>query len=125
MVLTKESKEEPPTFLSKPIIREEDDGNKLVFECKLLCNPSPEVSWYRGETLIETDIRTQSFVQEFDPHKYFVSLEIDDVVETDCGIYKVHVKNIHGHVSASISLNFTRKSYMIDHLTFLHDIYFL
>ena len=33
-----------PTFLHKPILRQEDDGNRLVFECELIANPRPTVS---------------------------------------------------------------------------------
>jgi hypothetical protein len=39
-----------------------------------------------------------------------VILELNDVVETDAGLYKVKAKNKYGEVSASINLNFSRES---------------
>lgn len=40
---------------------------------------------------------------------FLVVLELDDVVETDAGLYKVKAKNKMGEVAASINLNFSRK----------------
>lgn len=36
-------------------------------------------------------------------------LELDDVIESDAGLYKVKAKNKMGEVAASINLNFSRK----------------
>lgn len=36
-------------------------------------------------------------------------LELDDVIETDAGLYKVKAKNKMGEVAASINLNFSRE----------------
>ena len=36
-------------------------------------------------------------------------LEINDVVESDAGLYKVRAKNKFGEVAASINLNFSRE----------------
>ena len=38
-----------------------------------------------------------------------VVLEINDVVESDAGLYRVKAKNKFGEVAASINLNFSRK----------------
>ena len=38
-----------------------------------------------------------------------VVLELNDVIETDAGLYKVKAKNKFGEVAASINLNFSRK----------------
>ncbi|XP_076353504.1 neural cell adhesion molecule 1-like [Tachypleus tridentatus] len=96
-----------PTFVHKPKLRQEDDGNKLVFECQLVANPRPEVAWFREETKLIDDLRTLTKVTETGPNKYNISLELDDVIETDAGLYKVKAKNKQGAVSASINLNFT------------------
>jgi len=98
-----------PTFTLKPKIRQEDDGNKLIFECQLNSNPRPEIRWFRENILVNEDYRTISKITEYSPNKYTVSLVIDDVIESDAGTYKVLAKNKRGEVSASINLNFTRK----------------
>lgn len=101
--------EVPPTFVLKPKIRQEDDGNKLVFECQLVSNPRPDIVWYRGTTRLKDDFRTVMKINEISSNKYTVALEVNDVIESDAGVYKVTAKNKQGEVSASINLNFTRK----------------
>lgn len=99
----------PPTFISKPRIREEDDGNRLVFECQLIAYPRPEIIWYKENEVINVDIRTNSKLLEVGLNKFLVSLELNDVIENDAGIYRIKARNKQGEVSASINLNFTRK----------------
>ena len=50
---------------------------------------------------------------------YMVVLELDDVVESDAGLYKIKAKNTYGEVSASINLNFSRKL----HLVLIHSMF--
>ena len=98
-----------PSFVKKPALRQEDDGNRLIFECKLAGNPKPEVIWFREDIRIDEDGRTTISVNEDGKNQYAVILELNDVVETDAGLYKVKAKNKYGEVSASINLNFSRK----------------
>ena len=98
-----------PSFVKKPALRQEDDGNRLVFECKLAGNPKPEVTWFREDIKIQNDERATFKVQEEGRNTFAVILELNDVVETDAGLYKVKAKNKYGEVSASINLNFSRK----------------
>ena len=42
-------------------------------------------------------------------------LEINDVVESDAGLYKVRAKNKFGEVAASINLNFSREWMLFTH----------
>lgn len=48
-------------------------------------------------------------IQSIAGNKFLVVLELDDVIETDAGLYKVKAKNKMGEVAASINLNFSRK----------------
>ena len=48
-------------------------------------------------------------VAETPGRTYMVVLELNDVIETDAGLYKVKAKNKFGEVAASINLNFSRK----------------
>ncbi|CAG5037833.1 unnamed protein product [Parnassius apollo] len=96
-----------PSFTQKPQLRQEDDGNKLIFECQLLASPKPEISWYRSDELLKEDNRTKFKIQSIANNKFLVILELDDVIETDAGLYKVKAKNKMGEVAASINLNFS------------------
>lgn len=103
--------EHAPTFTVKPRIKEEDDGNRLIFECELDAIPQPEIQWFKNEQLIVDgeDHRIQYCIRETKPHHYLVTLDIDDVIEIDSGMYRVSARNLSGHVTASIRLNFDRK----------------
>ncbi|KAH9628229.1 hypothetical protein HF086_006706 [Spodoptera exigua] len=96
-----------PSFTQKPQLRQEDDGNKLVFECQLVASPKPEICWFRSDELLKEDNRTKFKIQSIANNKFLVVLELDDVIETDAGLYKVKAKNKMGEVAASINLNFS------------------
>ena len=104
-----------PSFTQKPQLRQEADGNRLIFECQLISSPKPEISWYRGEVELGPDTRTNFRMQSVGTNKFLVVLELDDVIETDAGLYKVKAKNKMGEVAASINLNFSRK-WIVDFL---------
>ncbi|EDW50927.1 GM26811 [Drosophila sechellia] len=96
-----------PSFVKKPQLHQEDDGNRLIFECQLLSSPKPDIEWFRSDNKVVEDVRTKFKIQPVGENKYTVVLELDDVVETDAGLYKVKAKNKSGEVSASINLNFS------------------
>lgn len=98
-----------PSFTQKPQLRQEDEGNRLIFECQLLASPKPEITWFRGETQLAEDNRTNMRIQSVGTNKFLVVLELDDVIESDAGLYKVKAKNKMGEVAASINLNFSRE----------------
>lgn len=98
-----------PSFLKKPQLRQEDDGNRLIFECTLLSSPKPEIEWFRSDVKLVEDARTKFKIQPIGDNKFTVILDLDDVIETDAGLYKVKAKNNLGEVAASINLNFSRK----------------
>ena len=41
-----------PTFTERPVIRQSDEG-KIVFECKLVGDPLPDVVWYHNDNRIK------------------------------------------------------------------------
>lgn len=98
-----------PSFTKKPSLRQEDDGNRLVFECQLLASPKPDIQWFRSDVLLSEDSRTTFKIQSIGTNKFLVVLELDDVIESDAGLYKVKANNKMGDVAASINLNFSRK----------------
>lgn len=98
-----------PSFTQKPQLRQEDDGNRLIFECELLSKPKPTIQWFRSDNELTEDDRIQFKLNALDETKYKVILDINDVAEEDAGLYKVKAKNAMGEVAASINLNFSRK----------------
>lgn len=102
--------ESVPAFTQKPQLRQEDDGNRLIFECQLVGAPQPDITWFRGETELKADKRTVFKNTKIATNKYLVVLELDNVIESDAGLYRVKAKNKHGEVFASINLNFSRES---------------
>lgn len=98
-----------PSFTQKPKLHQEDDGNKLIFDCKLLSSPKPEIDWFRGDVHVKESKRIAIIIKPGANNLYDVQLILDDVEEEDAGLYKVKSKNKYGEVSASINLNFSRK----------------
>jgi len=96
-----------PSFTQKPKLRQEDDGNKLIFECKLLANPKPDIEWFRGDEAVEESKRVEVVIKPGAKNLFDVQLIVDDVEEEDAGLYKVKARNKYGEVAASINLNFS------------------
>lgn len=94
-----------PTFAKKPSIRQEDEGKRLLFECRILAEPKPSISWYHDGTLVETKGRFKNIVQK-DGNAFHSILQIEDVTIEDAGKYQVTAKNELGESNATISLNF-------------------
>lgn len=46
-----------PTFAKKPAIRQEEDGKRLVFECRIQADPRPVVSWFHNGNAVSADSR--------------------------------------------------------------------
>lgn len=98
-----------PSFTKKPKLRQEDDGNKLIFDCQLSASPQPDIEWYRSDVKVTESRRIKITVKQTSKNIHDVQLILDDVEEEDAGLYKVKAKNKYGEVSASINLNFSRK----------------
>ncbi|GFR28830.1 ig-like domain-containing protein [Trichonephila clavata] len=47
----------PPTFAKKPSIRQEDEGRRLLFECRILADPKPTVYWYHDNDPVKESSR--------------------------------------------------------------------
>lgn len=96
-----------PRFTQKPALKQEDNGNRLVFHCILEANPKPEVSWFRGTTPLNPGDRLRMQVVPAGGNAYNILMDINHVTQDDGGMYKVNAKNRLGEVSASINLNFS------------------
>ncbi|XP_041366543.1 twitchin-like isoform X3 [Gigantopelta aegis] len=97
-----------PRFTQKPSLKQEDNGQRLVFQCALEASPKPEILWFRGDTALSNSDRIKMRVDPAGGGSAFnVILEIFGVGQNDAGTYKVVAKNRLGEVSASINLNFS------------------
>ncbi|XP_065941806.1 twitchin isoform X17 [Magallana gigas] len=96
-----------PRFTQKPVLKQEDNGAKLVFQCTLEASPKPDIQWFQGTTPISQSNRIKMRVEPAGGNKYNVMMDIIGVTAADAGTYKVVAKNKLGEVSASINLNFS------------------
>ena len=99
-----------PTFIQKPIIKQENDGKRLIFECKIAADPKPDLFWSRDDVPISDSGRYLIYCDPLPNNAYVACLEIDDVNASDAGKYKVSAKNTLGESNAHIQLNFDSKS---------------
>ncbi len=95
-----------PTFTERPVIRQTDD-QKIVFECRLVGEPLPEVVWFHDEVRlkVESSRRHKTTVVKADS-AYLCQLEISSVEQGDAGVYKAVARNSLGEGTAKINLAF-------------------
>ncbi|CAF1402962.1 unnamed protein product, partial [Adineta steineri] len=94
-----------PVFTQKPIIKQDNGGKRLIFECKISAEPKPDIVWSRDDILIEDSGRYLIYCDTLPNNSYLACLEIDDVNTSDAGKYKVSAKNNLGETNANIVLN--------------------
>ncbi|GFU27590.1 hypothetical protein TNCV_283081 [Trichonephila clavipes] len=93
-----------PTFVEKPKIISEDEGKRIIMECKVKANPKPTITWFLDNVVIkETNRIVQTVKQEKDV--YTIRLELKSPELTDAGLYKCNVKNVAGESNANLTLN--------------------
>ncbi|PRD35198.1 UNVERIFIED_CONTAM: unc-22 [Trichonephila clavipes] len=64
-----------PTFVEKPKIISEDEGKRIIMECKVKANPKPTITWFLDNIVIkETNRIVQTVKQEKDV--YTIRLEL-------------------------------------------------
>ncbi len=100
-----------PTFTERPVIRQPEDGGegRVIFECRLVGEPKPEVAWYHNEARLKAGRRHRMSMEEAEGGKagfYICRLEISGVEAGDVGAYKAVARNATGEGHATINLNF-------------------
>lgn len=98
-----------PSFIQKPLIKQENDGKRLIFECKICADPKAEVFWSRDDVPIADSGRYLIYCDPLPNNGYVACLEIDDVNASDAGKYKITAKNKYGESNAHIQLNLDSK----------------
>lgn len=91
-----------PKFLAKPAIKQVTGG--VLFEVKVESDSAPEVTWYKGETVVKHGGRF-NISTKADGNQYTLLLEISQISADDGGTYKVTAKNAHGMSNANLNLN--------------------
>ncbi|CAF4536552.1 unnamed protein product [Rotaria sp. Silwood1] len=94
-----------PVFIQKPSIRQENDGKRLIFECKISAEPKPDIFWTHDDIPLQDSGRYLIYCDALPNNTYVACLEIDDVNASDAGKYKVLAKNKLGESNAHIALN--------------------
>ena len=102
LFLALESAGAAPKFTAKPAIKQVTGG--VVFEVRLESNPAPEITWYKGDTVVEHGGRF-SITTQVDGTNYTLQLRISNISVDDGGSYKVTAKNAYGASNASLNLN--------------------
>uniref|UniRef100_A0A1I8HAW8 Ig-like domain-containing protein n=1 Tax=Macrostomum lignano TaxID=282301 RepID=A0A1I8HAW8_9PLAT len=78
-----------PQFTTKPSIKQR--GKSIVFECNLLADPLPDITWSKAGQTIENSDRYAITCQS-SGQNHLLSLEIKGVTANDGGEYKVSGK---------------------------------
>lgn len=82
----------------------------LIMECILEANPSPDIRWYRGDTLIEeSSSRHKMARKNTGRDQYTLTLTIRAPTQEDGGQYRCNAVNAYGESNANIALNFAGK----------------
>lgn len=95
-----------PTFTERPVIRQTEDGAKIIFECRCVGKPAPTVTWFNGDGLVEEGGRYTITLENDQTLYYIARLEINNVVTGDRGEYRAIARNQYGEGVSTINLNF-------------------
>lgn len=105
---------EGPTFVEKPRIMSEDNGKKVIMECKVRANPGPVIQWTKEGVVIQESSQIKMYCDEKDD-MYVIRLELSEPNLEDSGLYKCNIKNDLGEVNANLTLNIESKCFQSYH----------
>jgi hypothetical protein len=94
-----------PSFIEKPKIIPNESGTLITMKCKCKAKPKPDVTWFRGTTVVKESSKIKIKVLDVEEDIYELSLEIKDPSGPDGGTYRCHVKNEFGESNANLNLN--------------------
>lgn len=87
------------------MIKQSNDGTKVIFECHFVADPKPTIEWYYKNKVVKEGSK-HKYILESDKINHIGLLEISKVVAEDAGEYKLVAKNKHGDGFATVTLNF-------------------
>lgn len=94
-----------PSFIEKPKIIPNETGTLITMRCKCKAKPKPEVTWFRGTTIVKESSKISINIKDVEENIYELTLEIKDPAAEDGGTYRCHVKNEFGESNANLNLN--------------------
>ncbi|XP_035302232.1 titin isoform X4 [Cricetulus griseus] len=107
-----------PTFTQKLTFQYVLEGEPVVFTCRLIACPTPEMTWFHNNRPIPTGHR-RVIRTENDLHQHSSSLEVKRVQGRDSGSYRFLAVNSEGSAESSASLHVIQKGQDERYLEFL------
>ncbi|XP_032711907.1 titin isoform X2 [Lontra canadensis] len=92
-----------PSFTQKLTFQYVLEGEPVVFTCKLIACPTPEMTWFHNNRPIPTGLR-RVIKTESDLHHHSSSLEVKSVQSRDSGSYRLLAVNSEGSAESTASL---------------------
>ncbi|XP_030184145.1 titin-like [Lynx canadensis] len=92
-----------PSFTQKLTFQYVLEGEPVVFMCKLIAWPTPEMTWFHNNRPIPTGLR-RVIKTESDLHHHSSSLEVKSVQHRDSGSYRLLAVNSEGSAESTASL---------------------
>ncbi|KAK2180737.1 hypothetical protein NP493_429g01115 [Ridgeia piscesae] len=93
-----------PNFAQKPAIRQA--GGKILFECRIVADPLPELTWFRDDIQLSDGGRYRFIIKDEGGNTYYIALELSEPQAVDAATYKLNAKNKFGESNANLKLNF-------------------
>uniref|UniRef100_A0A8D0VAP5 Ig-like domain-containing protein n=1 Tax=Sus scrofa TaxID=9823 RepID=A0A8D0VAP5_PIG len=107
-----------PSFTQKLTFKYVLEGEPVVFKCRLIACPTPEMTWFHNNRPIPTGLR-RVIKTESDLHHHSSSLEVKRVQDRDSGSYRVLAINSEGSAESTASLLVIQKGQDEKYLEFL------
>ncbi|XP_042131451.2 titin isoform X4 [Peromyscus maniculatus bairdii] len=107
-----------PTFTQRLTFQYVLEGEPVVFTCRLIACPTPEMTWFHNNRPIPTGLR-RVIRTENDLHQHSSSLEVKRVQGRDSGSYRCLAVNSEGSAESSASLHVIQKGQDERYLEFL------
>nr|XP_027799788.1 titin-like [Marmota flaviventris] len=107
-----------PSFTQKLAFKYVLEGEPVVFACRLIACPTPEMTWFHNNRPIPTGLR-RVIKTESDLHHHSSSLEVKRVQDRDSGSYRLLAINSEGSAESTASLLVIQKGQDEKYLEFL------
>ncbi|XP_062971718.1 titin isoform X23 [Cynocephalus volans] len=107
-----------PSFTQKLMFKYVLEGEPVVFICRLIACPTPEITWFHNNRPIPTGLR-RVIKTESDLHHHSSSLEVKRVQDKDSGSYRLLAINSEGCAESTASLLVIQKGQDEKYLEFL------
>nr|CDJ87301.1 Immunoglobulin I-set domain containing protein [Haemonchus contortus] len=96
-----------PTFVQKPRISTQDDGQVIVMEFRTRSILEPSFLWQKGDEVMVRSDRVDIISRQEANHVYYVALKIKDPIkENDSGQFVCTVTNSSGKLTAAFIVEF-------------------